>query len=123
MFPEDTNGIVKSKVNLGINSDGFIFGEYPDLFYVTSPEASNSPVQVDVLFKVWKFHGDFNYDATIDMSDLVGMVDYLLKGGVGPEPEYYVGDLNCDLTINIADLTYFVDYMLKGGPIPCGNPY
>lgn len=123
MFPEDTNGIVKSKVTLGINSDGFVFGEYSDLFYVTSPEASNSPVQVDVLFKVWKLHGDFNYDGTIDMSDLVGMVDYLLKGGVGPEPEYYVGDLNCDLTINMADLVYFVDYMLKGGPIPCGNPY
>lgn len=123
MFPEDTNDFVDSKVTLGINSDGFYFGEYSDNFQVTSPEAINSPAQVDVLFRVWRFHGDFDYNGTINMADLVGMVNYLLKGGTGPQPEYYVGDLNCDLTINVADLTYFVDYMLKSGPIPCGNPY
>ncbi|MFH2048561.1 MAG: dockerin type I domain-containing protein [bacterium] len=123
MFPEDTNDFVDSRVTLGINSDGFYFGEYPDVFQVTSPEAINSPVQVNVLFRVWKLHGDFDYNGTINIVDLVGMVNYLLKSGPPPQPEYYVGDINCDLTINIADLTYLVDYLLKSGPIPCGNPY
>jgi len=123
MFPLATNGFVPSGITLGANADGVVFGEYPDSFFVTSPEAINSPVQVDLLFRVWRFHGDFDYNGVLNVTDVVAFVYYLFKSGPGPEPEYFVGDLNCDHLVNITDLAYFVDYMFKSGPIPCGNPY
>ncbi len=123
MFPLDTNGLVPAGVVLGANADGFVFGEYPDSFYVTSPDAINSPVQVNVLFRVWRFHGDFDYSSEINIRDLVLFVNYIFKSGYGPEPEFFVADVNCDHKVDVADLTYMVNYLLKDGPIPCGNPY
>ena len=57
----------------------------------------------------------------IDVSDLVYLVDYLLKGGPTPwcESEGNADAvINNGLAIDIADLTYLVDYLFKGGPAP-----
>ncbi|RKX27435.1 MAG: hypothetical protein DRP47_06495, partial [Candidatus Zixiibacteriota bacterium] len=123
MYPTETSGTVPSVFGLGANVDGFVFGEYPDSFFVFSDEATNSPQQVDVLFRVWRFHGDMDYNCEINVADLTYMVAYLFLSGPGPEPTYFVGDLNCDHMINVEDLTYFVEYLFNHGPIPCGNPY
>ncbi len=123
MTPSDSSGTNPKGVSINADATGYLFGEYPDSFFVTSTVASNSPVKVDLLFRVWRFHGDMNYDGVIDVSDLTYFVDYLFQSGPGPEPEYFVGDLNCDHTVNIEDLTYFVHYFFESGPIPCGNPF
>ena len=90
---------------------------------MVAPSASNSPRKVDLLLRVWRFHGDLDYDAIICVVDLVYMVDFLFNYGPAPKPELVVGDLNCNHAVNVVDLTYFVEYLFFNGPIPCGNPY
>ncbi|MFH1842585.1 MAG: hypothetical protein ABIF77_05215, partial [bacterium] len=84
MYPTDTADTAPSGLSLGSNADGFVFGEYPDSFFVHSDEATNSPVRVDVLFRVWRFHGDMDYNAEINILDLTYMVTYLFLNGPGP---------------------------------------
>jgi hypothetical protein len=69
------------------------------------------------------FHGDWDYNAVINISDLVAMADYLFGGGPEPQPERIVGDLDCNHRIDVSDMTYFSEYLFLNGPIPCGNPY
>jgi hypothetical protein len=64
--------------------------------------------------------GDVNNDgnSTVDISDLVYLVDYMFLGG--PEPPI-MSSADCDGSgggIDISDLVCFVDYMFNGGPPP-----
>jgi hypothetical protein len=65
--------------------------------------------------------GNINGDAlqTIDISDLVYMVDYMFQGGPVP-PCLKEVNVNGDIfeQIGIDDLVYLVDYMFSGGPAP-----
>lgn len=123
LYPILLSGDVPSGLSFNLNSAGFPFGEYEDTLLVVAPSASNSPRKISVLMRVWRFHGDDDYDGIIMIADLVYLVDFMFNGGPVPQPEYRVGDLTCDEFINIADLVYMVEYMFGGGPIPCGNPY
>jgi hypothetical protein len=119
----DTVGNVPDTVGIFPTALGLTFGQYPDSFYVTSPVASNSPRKIKLLFKVWRLHGDNNYDNKLNILDLVYLVDYLFRGsGQLPQPERAVGDVNCDEKLDILDLTWLVDYFFRQGPPPCGNP-
>ena len=62
-------------------------------------------------------YGDVNGDGSIDIADLVYVVDYMFMSGPAPLPPES-GDMNCDGNIDIADLVYLVDYMFNGGPAP-----
>ena len=123
MFPNPDSGDVHGIVDLYVDAAGYVFGEYTDSFFVVAPSASNSPRKVDLLSRVWRFHGDLDYNAKINVVDLVYMVDFLFNYGPAPEPELVVGDLNCNHVVNVVDLTYFVEYLFFNGPMPCGNPY
>jgi hypothetical protein len=123
LTPVPDSGEVPGSVELIADATGYVMGEYVDSFFVIAPSATNSPRKVSLLFRVWRFHGDLNYNGMVNIADLTYMVDYLFRYGPMPEPELIVGDLNCDHAVNIADLTYFVEYLFNNGPIPCGNPY
>ncbi|MDH4032687.1 MAG: hypothetical protein OEV80_02685, partial [candidate division Zixibacteria bacterium] len=58
---------------------------------------------------------------SIDISDLVYMVDWMFNGGPAPLNDEEA-DLNGDDVIDIADLVYLVDYMFTGGPAPLACP-
>ena len=58
----------------------------------------------------------------INMVDVVATVDFIFRGGPGPEPEYLVGDCNCNRVVNLQDAVYLIDYIFKMGDEPCGNP-
>lgn len=68
--------------------------------------------------------GDVNHDGapTIDISDLVHLVDYMFTGGP-PPPCFEEGDIDASGAIDISDLVYLVDYAFTGGPAPppCGE--
>jgi hypothetical protein len=126
IYPDDPDsGAVPGEFKIIIDAPGYVFGEYPDTMVVTSPGASNSPIKVPVMLRVWRFHGDLNYDLSLDIADLTQYVFFLFFYDPiwNPQPTLLVADLNCDDSIDIADLTYMVEYLFMSGPIPCGNPY
>ena len=64
--------------------------------------------------------GDINGDGnpTIDISDLVYLVDYMFLGGPEPPVMLAVDVDGSGGGIDIADLVYLVDYMFNQGPEP-----
>ena len=62
--------------------------------------------------------GNINHRGSIDISDLVWLVNYMFKNGP-PPVTYPAGDLDCSGEVDIADLVYLVNFMFKQGPEPC----
>ncbi len=119
----DSVGDVPDTLGIFASAFGMTIGQYIDTFYITSPVASNNPKKMVLTFKVWKLHGDNNYDGTINILDLVHVVDYMFRGsGIEPQPERLVGDVNCDGRYNIQDLTIMVDFLFRTFEPICGNP-
>jgi len=70
-------------------------------------------------------HLDFNYrpgdldgSFTVDIGDLVYLVDYMFTGGPPAHWPAWRGNVNGDFAIDISDLVYLVDFMFTGGPAP-----
>jgi hypothetical protein len=61
--------------------------------------------------------GDANADGTIDLGDVVYLVNYLYKVGPAPIP-MEAGNANCDEGIEVEDIVYLVNYLLRNGPVP-----
>ena len=70
---------------------------------------------------VWSFWtwtlGDLDNSHTLDISDLVFMVDWMFTSGPAPDP-LFVADIDGSCSVDISDLVYLVDYMFTGGPPP-----
>ena len=64
--------------------------------------------------------GDCTGDGTIDMADVVHLLNYLFTGGPEPIPMLDVGDCNEDGTVDIGDVVYLINYLFNDGPSPCG---
>jgi predicted outer membrane repeat protein len=62
--------------------------------------------------------GDANGDLTVDIADVVYLINYLFIDGPPPDP-LGAGDANCDGTIDSADVVYLINYLFIGGPPPC----
>jgi hypothetical protein len=62
--------------------------------------------------------GDANGDGSINISDVVFLINYIFMGGSAPQP-LLTGDPNCDGSINIADVVYLINYVFAHGPAPC----
>ncbi|PKK84695.1 MAG: hypothetical protein CVT49_02405 [candidate division Zixibacteria bacterium HGW-Zixibacteria-1] len=61
--------------------------------------------------------GDLNNDGSINVLDIVYLINYLYKGG--PAPAFpYLADVNGSHTINILDVTALIGYLYRGGPAP-----
>jgi len=63
-------------------------------------------------------HGDANGDWTIDIADVVFLINYLYKNDIPPTP-LEAGDANCDGRVDIGDVVYLINYLYKDGPPPC----
>ena len=61
--------------------------------------------------------GDIDGNSTIDIADLVYLVDYMFNSGPEP-PVMDAANVDGIGEINIADLVYLVDYMFNNGPEP-----
>jgi hypothetical protein len=62
--------------------------------------------------------GDCNGDGTVDVGDVVYLVNYLYKNGAAPNP-VEAGDANCDGIVDVGDVVYLVNYLYRGGSEPC----
>ena len=62
--------------------------------------------------------GDVNNSGSINISDIIYLINYIFHGGLPPQPQVMVGDCNCTGTINISDYVYLIAYIFQGGPPP-----
>jgi fibronectin type 3 domain-containing protein len=68
--------------------------------------------------------GDADGDGTIDIADVVYLINYLFIGGPAPVI-MEAGDANGDCGINVVDVVYLINYLFVGGPAPvsgCATP-
>jgi hypothetical protein len=61
--------------------------------------------------------GDENGDGTVDVFDVIFMIDYVFSGGPAPNPGS-VADVNGDCVADVFDVIYLIDYAFSGGPAP-----
>jgi len=116
-------GQVPGNTSLLVNPPGYTLGTYTGGLQVTAAGASNSPLSVPVNLKVWRLHGDWNWNGRITMQDIAEMTDYLFGVGHPAQPGAVVGDCTCDGQITVADVTAVIDYLYISLEPVCGNPY
>lgn len=63
--------------------------------------------------------GDANNSGTVVSSDIIYLVNFVLKAGAVPLPCTAAGDVNCDGEVKSSDIIYLVNYVLKAGSPPC----
>ncbi len=61
--------------------------------------------------------GDPNGTGTVDILDVIFLIDYKFKGGPAPAIPTSA-DVNHDGAINVLDIVYLIDFKFKGGPEP-----
>ncbi len=59
--------------------------------------------------------GDYNGDGLVAPVDLVGAINWILKGGIAPIDPISL-DVNGDCRINLVDLVILVNYLYRSGP-------
>ena len=62
--------------------------------------------------------GDCNKNGKINLSDVILLANYILKGGPAPIP-LQSGDVNCDGKYTLVDVILLARYVLFGEPFPC----
>jgi hypothetical protein len=61
--------------------------------------------------------GDADGDVTVNILDVVHIINFLYKSGPAPVP-LDAADVNYDSDINILDVTYLINFLYKNGPAP-----
>jgi hypothetical protein len=74
-------------------------------------------VECAVMITSGYIRGDCNGDGTIDVGDIVFLVNYLFLGAYGPDP-LDAGDADCNGEVDVGDIIYLVNYILLGGMPP-----
>ncbi len=67
------------------------------------------------IFLCQAISGDAVVNNTVNLTDLIYIVNYFAKGGPKPEP-ICRGDLTADGKVTIADIVYLAKYIFVGGP-------
>lgn len=62
--------------------------------------------------------GDVNSDKAVNVSDAVGIINYVFVGGNPPDP-IESGDTNCDGECNVSDAVWIINFVFVGGNDPC----
>ena len=62
--------------------------------------------------------GDINGDSLSGISDIIYLINYLLKSGTPPNPSW-IGDCNLDGKTSLSDVVWLINYLFKSGPSPC----
>jgi len=63
--------------------------------------------------------GNVNLAGGVNSTDIIYLVNYVLKAGPAPLPCAASGDATCNNVVNSTDIIYLVNYVFKAGPPPC----
>ena len=74
----------------------------------------------DIIVDCFDKAGDANGSGTVNLADIIYIVNYVFKGGTKPAPDCR-GDANNNGTINLSDIIYEVNFIFKGGPKPVNS--
>jgi hypothetical protein len=97
------------------------------LYFMTESSAQSFINHVKVFFGETDSlvtDGDVDGSGSVDVADLVYLVDFLFRGGISPA-NMNSADVDASCSVNVADVTYLVAYLFIGGPIPqpgCAEP-
>ncbi len=61
--------------------------------------------------------GDYNYDNSVNVLDVIGFINWKFKRGRMPEP-LLAANVNGDGSVNVLDIIYLINFKFKGGPAP-----
>lgn len=64
--------------------------------------------------------GDANGSESIDIDDIVFLINYVFQGGTAPVP-VSSGDADLSGGVDIDDIVYLITYVFQGGPEPCAD--
>jgi hypothetical protein len=106
-----------------VSPEGMTLGEYPGTLSVVAPGATNSPLSVQVVLKVWKLRGDVNWNGRITVQDIACLLDFVFEEQHPPQPVVEVGDVDCNGTVDVTDIILLVEYLFENLEPLCGNPY
>lgn len=122
MVPSAASGNVPSALSAILQIDDLTLGTYADSFYINAPLDPNGPQKVNLRVRMWRYHGDWNWDGRLDITDLSMMISYLMTGSPQPQPTYIVGDTDCSGLVDLSDLSRMVAFILPTKAPICGNP-
>lgn len=102
-----------------------VLGSFPPVWGIDSADYTIAGAYLDGSTFEFEGHmilaghvpGDVNADYSVDISDIVYLVEFSFNGGP-PPPVPSAIDLTCDGSTDISDLVYLVSYMFQSGPAP-----
>lgn len=62
--------------------------------------------------------GDLNFDSTVNVADVVKLINIIFYGASLPCPRY-AADADCDRMISIADAVALINYWMGISETPC----
>jgi hypothetical protein len=62
--------------------------------------------------------GDADGSFTVDIDDVVHLINFIFAGGPAPDP-YESGDADGTGVVDIDDVVYLIAYIFSGGTPPC----
>ena len=80
-------------------------------------ESDNYVVKAGYAHAPYVMHGDATGDGTIDVADVLHLINYLFLGTSAPCPTE-AGDCNCDGVVDVADVLCIINYLFLGTSPP-----
>jgi len=101
----------------------------PEEFMPYQGEPNQNPIHVEIEYALTVCPigeecdcepGNCNGDNSINILDIVYLINYKYKSGPPPIPyDTCSGDANCDCRVDILDIVKLINYKYKEGPAPC----
>jgi hypothetical protein len=104
--------------SVSASHEGYAQETYPESVFVAAGE---NTAGIDFAL-VPVVYGDADGDGTLHLTDVVYLINYLLKTGPAPSYPLEACDVNCDRELDVSDIVFLIAYLFKDGPQPSCYP-
>jgi hypothetical protein len=100
--------------NFDVNSAGLSNGDYTGYVKITSNGGSASiPINLSVSYGSEVMPGDINGDETVNIQDIILLINFILESDTPNNTEFEAADINGDGILNVLDVVNFVNLILS----------